>query len=327
MKVRKFVIENKDKKGLKGKTGTTVKQIKDMTDVVVKQTGEGITKASKKAKQGLAESQRKVINSIDQNANNEIDIEDIIILGFKTPGVRINREKFLSKELYKHYPEDTIKKAIDFTPALAGISSDLIDKISNDVIQSERISVSGISAVLGAPGGFAMVATIPTDVIQYYGYLLRAMQKILYLYGFPEINTDANEIQIDSEIMNTLVLCLGVMYGVSGASNALKGIAVALGQGVEKKLLRTALTKGTFYPIVKNTLKWFNVNLTKKIFANFFKKSIPVVGGVLGGGITYLSFKPCCDRLKDTVCDTLLSNPHYVVGDEILILEPIVDNY
>ncbi|WP_323617002.1 hypothetical protein [Erysipelothrix rhusiopathiae] len=285
--------------------------VKNITNEVVKQTGEVLASATNKVKRGFSDSQSKVINIIDQNGNGEIDIEDIIILGLKTPGVRINRTEFLNREFRKHYSEDVIEKAINETPALAGISSDLIDKISNDVIQSERNLVSGISTALGSPGGFAMVATIPTDIIQYYGYLLRAMQKILYLYGFPEINTEMNDTYFDSETMNTLVLCMGVMYGAAGASNALKGIAHALGQGVEKKLLRTALTKGTFYPVVKSTLKWFNVNLTKKIFANFFKKSIPVIGGLVGGGITYLTFKPCCDKLKDTVKDTILSNPNY----------------
>ena len=35
-----------------------------------------------------------------------------------------------------------------------------------------------------------MVATIPADIIQYYSYTLRTTQKLLYLYGFPEIGSD-----------------------------------------------------------------------------------------------------------------------------------------
>ena len=51
--------------------------------------------------------------------------------------------------------------------------------------------------------------------------------------------------------------------------------------------------------------------MTKEIFAGFFKKSIPVVGGVIGGGLTYLSFKPCCVKLKESLQDTILSNKNY----------------
>ena len=51
--------------------------------------------------------------------------------------------------------------------------------------------------------------------------------------------------------------------------------------------------------------------MTKEIFAGFFKKTIPIVGGVIGGGITYATFKPCCERLKNTLRETRLSNPNY----------------
>ena len=95
------------------------------------------------------------------------------------------------------------------------------------------------------------------------------------------------------------------MYGVAGTNAALRGIAGAFAKGIEKKLLRAALTQGIIYPIVKSVAKWFGIHMTKSVFANFFKKTIPAVGG----GITFLSFKPCCDKLKAFLRDTLLSNP------------------
>ena len=88
--------------------------------------------------------------------------------------------------------------------------------------------------------------------------------------------------------------------------------AKALAIGVEKKLINTALTKGAFYPFVKAIMRWFGVRLTKAAFAGFFKKAIPVVGGVVGGGLTFLTFKPCCMRLRDALSDTMLSNPHHI---------------
>lgn len=269
-----------------------------------------ISDVSGKAKDSVIKSKDSIINAIDANGNGEIDIEDIIIIGLRIPGIKVNRKDFLQKEFMKRYPQDVIDDAIAYNPAHAGIPSEMIDKIADQVIQYERNCVSGISAALGAPGGFAMAVTVPTDIAQYYGYMLRATQKLLYLYGFPEINTDEKDHKFDSETMNILILCLGVMYGAAGANNAIKALAKALANGVEKKLLKAALTKGTIYPIVKNVAKWFGANITKKVFAGFFKKAIPVIGGVLGGGITYLTFKPCCDKLKATLQDTLLSNPN-----------------
>ena len=61
--------------------------------------------------------------------------------------------------------------------------------------------------------------------------------------------------------------------------------------------------------------------MTKQVFAGFFKKAIPVVGSVVGGGITYISFKPCCDKLKASLQDTLLSTPNHHTGDDELIID------
>lgn len=268
-------------------------------------------KAKPVDKNAIIKAKDAVIKALDQNGNGTIDIEDIIVLAIKAPGVHITRANFLKKELFKNYPQEVIDKAIETTPAQAGIPSNEIDKIADEIIKFERNCVSGISAALGAPGGWAMAATIPADIVQYYGYTLRATQKLLYLYGFPEIDSDEEGLQLDSQTVNQIILCLGVMNGVAGANNAIKGMAKALAVGVEKKLLNTALTKGTFYPLVKTIAKWFGVKMTKTIFAGFFKKAIPVVGGVVGGGITFFSFKPCCFRLKNVLQDTVLSNPNH----------------
>lgn len=268
-------------------------------------------KAKPVDKNAIIKAKDAVIKALDQNGNGTIDIEDIIVLAIKTPGVYITRANFLKKELFKNYPQEVIDKAIETTPAQAGIPSNEIDKIADEIIKFERNCVSGISAALGAPGGWAMAATIPADIVQYYGYTLRATQKLLYLYGFPEIDSDEEGLQLDSQTVNQIILCLGVMNGVAGANNAIKGMAKALAVGVEKKLLNTALTKGTFYPLVKAIAKWFGFKMTKTIFAGFFKKAIPIVGGVVGGGITFFSFKPCCFRLKNVLQDTALSNPNH----------------
>lgn len=275
---------------------------------VIENTGNEVKKAVSKGKDIVFDSKDKVFDALDINKDGRVDTEDIIILGLRIPGVHIDREEFLRKQFMKNYANDVIQDAVKFNPAHAGITVEEIDNIADQVIQYERNCVSGISLALGAPGGAAMFATLPTDIAQYYGYMLRAIQKLLYLYGFPEINVE-NGVNIDDETMNLITLCLGVMYGVEGSVASIKVLSNALGKGVEKKLLQKALTKGTFYPIVKKISRWFGVYMTKQVFAGFFRKAIPVVGGVVGGGITYLSFKPCCDNLKKSLQDTTLCNP------------------
>lgn len=268
-----------------------------------------------KSDEGLCKEKKTLIKALDQNGDGRLDSVDLILIALKVPGVRINRAEFLRKEFFKNYSEDVVNKAIETTPAKAGIKTEDVDKIADEVIKFERNAVSGISAVLGLPGGVAMAATIPADIAQYYGYMLRCAQKLLYLYGFPEIMSSDNSLELDTETINQLTICLGIMYGVAGANNALKAMAKALSAGVEKKLLNTALTKGTIYPIVKAVAKWFNVRMTKTMFADFFKKTIPVLGSVIGGGLTFVTFKPCCCRLQKTLQDTMLSNPEHKETD------------
>lgn len=295
----------KEKVDVKGKA-------KKVADSVIKGGGTAVVKT----KDALTAAQKATLNALDQDGNGKIDSVDIILMAMKVPGVRIDRAKFLEKELFKNYPKEIIDKAVETNPAIAGIKKEDIDKIADEVIKFERNAVSGISVVLGVPGGAAMAATIPADIAQYYGYMIRCAQKMLYLYGFPEIDTSEDSLKLDTETINYLTVCLGIMYGVANANNAIKAMAKALATGVEKKLLNAALTKGTIYPIVKSVAKWFSVKMTKEVFAGFFKKAIPVVGGVIGGGLTFATFKPCCYRLKDALQDTMLSNPEHIESCE-----------
>ena len=62
-----------------------------------------------------------VVDKVDLNGSGTIDIEDFIIMGLRLPGIGINRKAFLRAELQNRYPEDVVEKAIDETPAKAGI--------------------------------------------------------------------------------------------------------------------------------------------------------------------------------------------------------------
>lgn len=292
-------------KKLANKTKETV------TEKVVPKTQEIASSVTKGAVDLGNKAKDQVVGAIDANGDGKIDIEDVILIALRVPGVKVNRAEFLRRELAKNYKADVIEDAVNFNPSHAGISIDEINKIADQVIELERRNVSGISAALGTAGGLAMAASIPADIAQFYGFMLRAIQELMYLYGWPDIEVKEGEnLKIDSETMNIIILCLGAMYGVNGASQAIKYLSNGLAKGVEKKLIATALTKGTVYPIVKSVARWFNVSMTKKMFASAVGKSIPVLGAVISGGITYASFKPCCDKLKASLQDTMLSNPN-----------------
>ena len=188
-----------DKEKFNEKIGEIAHDAKNIALDVTDKTKDAVVKT----KEVALKSKDAVMEKMDVNGDGNVDIEDIIILGIKTPGVKISRSEFLKKELTKNYQEDIINKAIETTPMNAGISNEDIDKIADEVIKYERNCVSGISAALGLSGGISMVATIPADIVQYYGYMLRATQKLMYLYGFPEINLDDENKSLDTETLNS----------------------------------------------------------------------------------------------------------------------------
>ncbi len=239
----------------------------------------------------------------------DISTEDIIQQAMKLPIVNVNREKFLHKELIKYYSEDVVNIAIKKNPAYAGIEKEIINEISKQVINYETNKVSAISFIAGMPGGFAMVATVPADLAQYFAYMIRVMQKLAYLYGFE--NFELNEESISDDTMNQIMVFLGVMFGVQGANAGVKKIAEAAAKKVSKSLAQKALTKGTVYPIVKKIAQAVGIKMTKQIFAESVSKVVPVIGGAVTGGLSYITFKPCAKKLKNSFKDLYLCDPQY----------------
>ncbi len=243
--------------------------------------------------------EEKVIN------NNDNIFESALALATSLPLVHINREEFLSRELKRFCPTYQVNIAIEHSPAYANISVDIIDKIANECINYETNKVSSISFLTGLPGGIAMFGTIPADITQYLGHILRILQKLAYLYGWDEF-IKPNE-KLDDNTANILTLFIGVMFGVNGAASTISKLSASAAQNASKKLASQALTKGTIYPIVKKIAQTLGVKMTKEIFAKGVSKIIPVVGGVISGGLTYANFKPCANRLKKYLASLIYS--------------------
>lgn len=221
----------------------------------------------------------------------EVTPEDILIQAVKIPGVKVQRSESLYKELIKYYSEEQVLKAIKDNPASAGILRSKITEIADQMIDYETNKVSAISFAAGLPGGAAMAATIPADVAQYFGFMLRVMQKLAYLYGFSDF--ELNGENISDETMNQLLIFLGVMFGVNGANQGVKIIAETASKKVSKSLAQKVLTKTTLYPIVKKVATTLGFKMTKDISAKGVSKIVPIVGGIVSGGLTYVTFKPC----------------------------------
>ena len=213
-------------------------------------------------------------------------------------GVRITRDEFLRQELRKlHMSDEAIASALDSNPVLAGVCLTDLDKLADGVISFETNKSAAMSFAAGIPGGFAMLGTIPADLTQYYVHAFRIMQKLAYLYGWRELLSDMDE--VDDETIGVLAMFFGVMLGVGGAAQSLTVFARSVAMpAFQKQLTKQALTKTSWYPVMKQCLRFIGINLTKKSFAQGVSKVIPVIGGVVSGGMTFVSLQSQSTRLK-----------------------------
>ncbi|MGW1986513.1 hypothetical protein ACWCPJ_29295 [Streptomyces collinus] len=242
----------------------------------------------------------------------------VLLAAAKLPGVRIHREAYLQTALARHCTEDEIRRAIEETPAAAGITVDVLEKAANDSIRYETAKVSALSAAAGIPGILALPATVPADLAQYVGHMLRIAQKLAYLYSWPELFSDEGD-DVDDATVGVLTLFFGVMFGTQSANTAVGKVAGMMSEHVAKKLPQKALTKGVVYPIVKKVAAFIGVKMTKESFAKTVSKAIPLVGAAVSGGLTLATYLPMAKRLKKHLAGLPLADPsHRVMEGEVV---------
>lgn len=224
---------------------------------------------------------------------------DFLAKVVRVPGVRVNRDEFLRQELRKlRMDDDAIARAIDSNPLLAGVALTEIDRLAEEAISYETNKSAAISFVAGIPGGFAMLGTIPADLMQYYVHALRIMQKLAYLYGWGELLPDGRE--ADDDTLGVLAVFFGVMLGVGGAAQSLTAFArVAAKTAYQNHATKRALMSITWYPVVKHSLRLIGINITKSTAAKGFSKIVPVIGGFVSSGLTFMALQSQSALLKE----------------------------
>lgn len=224
---------------------------------------------------------------------------DFLAKVVRVPGVRVNRDEFLRQELRKlRMDEDAIARALSSNPVMAGVSLAQIDTLAEDAISYETNKSAAISFVAGIPGGFAMLGTIPADLMQYYVHALRIMQKLAYLYGWGELLPDGRD--ADDDTLGVLAVFFGVMLGVGGAAQSLTAFArVAVKTAYQNHATKRALMSITWYPVVKYSLRLIGINITKSTAAKGFSKIVPVIGGFVSSGLTFMALQSQSALLKE----------------------------
>ena len=234
----------------------------------------------------------------------------LIASAVKIPGFRVNRESYLRKELSHYSPGESIDidLAIETNPIGAGIPIEFLDRQADSTIRNHLLVTAGVSALTGLPGGFAMAATIPADLAQFYRNALVCAQELAYLYGWPDIFPEG-ELKLDDETEGRLILLLGALHGVEVANKGLAFAAYQAGKGAAKYVPRMALASSWYYPLVKTVAQQVGVKVTRQSFARGIAKAIPVAGAVASGGMTAVAFRHMTNDLKKHLRTVAIEGP------------------
>ncbi len=163
----------------------------------------------------------KSMESSNEVVNPGTKFTQVLDAAAKLPGVRINRAAYLRTALERSCATEHIEAAVGATPAIAGIPPSVITRAANTSIKYETSKVTGLSTVAGVPGGLAPLGTVPTDLAQSMGHILRIAQKLAYLYSWPDLFTDGEE--LDEATESILTLFVGVMFGLQLAQRGHEG--------------------------------------------------------------------------------------------------------
>ena len=221
----------------------------------------------------------------------------VLRLILRIPHIKVDRAKFLKAQLSAYCDDEQVIKAIEDSPANAGISPKIIDRVAKSCIKIHTAIATGATVITALPGGLtgpAIAATVIGDVAQFYGHAFILAQKLAYLYGWPTIVGD----EVDDETKFRITMLLGGMLGAEKALRAIDLVAKNFAGQVAKRLPRIALTKTAWYPLVKTTAKWIGISLTKNTFARGLGRIIPVVGGIICGGMTVIMMKKMAKQLQ-----------------------------
>ena len=242
-------VQNADQflDGVVKKTGQLADKAKDLTAEDVKNAGKAAVEK---------------VKNFDPNDFN-LDVPATIPKVLAVQSNVIDRDEFLKEAIGDYISEDMARIAIEEDTKAAGIRRKLVDTIASQIISSEVNKASGVSVAAGSTW-----ATLPADVVQYFGFVLRIVQKLAYLYGWKAFDLTIEDGKLVSEeTANELTRLIGIMFD---AKEEDKDIGAKMG--------KLTLAKGVVAPV-------------------------PVLGGVLSGGLTYATLRPYAERLKDRLSE------------------------
>lgn len=232
------------------------------------------------------------------------------------PGFKVNRDSFLVDILKKKgFNNNNINKALEGS-ILDVLTLSEIEDIANERIFIQKRKVTAYSAALGIPGGAAMLASAPADIVQFFYCSGILSQELAYLYDYNDLWDSTNN---SIEGNDAIILFIGIMLGIGAASQVVHEITSRLAEHVPKQMMKKALSKNFIYKATKDVFKFIGIKVTKDKFTKYIGKAIPILGAVISGGMTYYTFGEYAIKLRDKLNEGINDKKNICNGDNITI--------
>lgn len=219
------------------------------------------------------------------------------------PLIKIDRNKYLAKEFDEEYPT-LLPLILEKGAYDAGIPEDYIEKVSKNAIKYEIAKSSAISFISGLPGGLAGIGAIPADVAQFLGHAIRIAQKLCYIAGMPSFSSSD---EMTDEEAYLVTIYIGVMFEDKEAILALNTIGKFLGTAAAK--VNFTVTSIIGYSLISSLLPKLASKLSSGIFAKTIVKAIPIMGGAVSSGITYVNLNSMAYKLYKKLKESRIAIP------------------
>lgn len=216
----------------------------------------------------------------------------------KIPLVKVDREQFLRQQ----FADSPYLEQVLLLGPQSVYKPRELKKKAHAIVRNSTTKASITSFAAGLPANlFVAIPAAGVDVTQHFAFAIHMAQQIAYLFGQDELFDNGGDLTDEAKVR--VIGYLGVMFGVAGASGLIAKMSTVLGPNVGKKVAGQALTKTAWYPIAKKTCALLGQKITKKTVEKTISKAVPLLGGVVSGGLTFVTFRPMGFRLTNVFVD------------------------
>ena len=219
----------------------------------------------------------------------------IIVTAVSSDILRVDRADFIREQMSHCMPGIDRDAAEVISPRHVLDKRDFDRFVRKSVDYHMRLACLA-SAGAGLGGGWLLLGTIPADILQFYSHAIVLLQKMLYLYGWPQLTGRSGS--MDDESRRIVTLFLGEMMG-AGIVSALAGeIAEAAVKQAAIRLPQNAAVQVAVDRALEYVIKTTGVKLSKDALGRGVSKVVPFIGAPVSAAITYRTFRVMASRLR-----------------------------